>query len=302
MQDWLRQHQPEAYAETLYTCVEISPQLAQLQQHKVAGPPSTTPGATPGTPGGSGRLTGGHAGRFAVRCHDAADAAAWAEHDTRGDSSSSQREAEGQRHCYILACEVLDNLPHDRVWRAGVGRPWQQTMVALPPEDASSGSSSSSLSGSLYHTAQASRPGGGGKTWRARTPEEVLQPLTDPLILHCMEAADAAAAGDGHGDSNASGSNSSSSGGWTGRLASALHRVLAGAAGEVLWLPTGCLKLVGTLHQVRGVKGLIALLLPFCGHNLSKLAPVLDCMHALIPPPVPSTITAGHALGLLLTL
>ena len=36
MQDWLRQHQPELYASCRYTCIEISPSLAQRQQQRVA--------------------------------------------------------------------------------------------------------------------------------------------------------------------------------------------------------------------------------------------------------------------------
>jgi hypothetical protein len=109
MQDWLREEHPAVYQRCQYRCIEISPVLAALQLQKVAE-------------------EGGHAG-FHVRQHDAADAAAWAAADAAeaascssrssrtGDSSSSRSSGSGgssEGHCFIVMCEVLDNLPHDR--------------------------------------------------------------------------------------------------------------------------------------------------------------------------------------------
>jgi uncharacterized membrane protein YgcG len=131
LQDWLREEHPDAYQATQYRCIEISPVLAALQRQHVA-------------------VDGGHALRFAVRRHDAADAAAWAAADAaeaaagagstapssnvgssrpRSSSSSSSsggtgggggvgpangRSSGGDACCFIVMTEVLDNLPHDR--------------------------------------------------------------------------------------------------------------------------------------------------------------------------------------------
>lgn len=127
LQDWLREEHPDAYQATQYRCIEISPVLAALQRQHVA-------------------VDGGHAGRFAVRRHDAADAAAWAAADAAeaaagatapsssadpslpSSSSSSSGGAGGggggepanggssggDACCFIVMTEVLDNLPHDR--------------------------------------------------------------------------------------------------------------------------------------------------------------------------------------------
>jgi hypothetical protein len=109
-QDWLREEHPAAYQRCQYRCIEISPALAALQRQKVA-------------------VEGGHAGVFNVRRHDAADAAAWVAADAEeaascgsrscssGDSGNSRSSSSGgssQGHCFIVMCEVLDNLPHDR--------------------------------------------------------------------------------------------------------------------------------------------------------------------------------------------
>lgn len=78
---WLRQHHPTVYASCHYTCIEISPALAALQQQRVAH-------------------EGGHGDKFSVRRGDACD------HSTWGPASQEQ--------CFVLAMEVLDNMPHDR--------------------------------------------------------------------------------------------------------------------------------------------------------------------------------------------
>jgi hypothetical protein len=54
-----------------------------------------------------------HAARFRVEHRDAADAAGWG--------------APSGEPCFVLALEVLDNLPHDRAVRRGDG--WWETRV-----------------------------------------------------------------------------------------------------------------------------------------------------------------------------
>lgn len=115
-----------------YRCIEISPVLAAIQERRLA--------------------EAGHAERFAVRQHDATDLAAWrrADKTAGGDNgggggagstaaSSSEEGArsgtrgscsgggiggawDAQQHAFVVMCEVLDNLPHDR--RGG----WPRTL------------------------------------------------------------------------------------------------------------------------------------------------------------------------------
>lgn len=251
--------------------MEISPQLAALQLAKVAGgQPQPAPWAAIGrggssfaSSGGSSAasrrvmLTGGHVGRFDVRQHDATDVAAWAAHDAaerrgRGQNHPTSSAAAAaaspaaaaaaepsDEHCFIIACEVLDNLPHDRVWRPSAGDPWQQTLVTLPPAAADGGDSDRACAGS--------RSGGSGVASSSRgsgwTPEEVLAPADDALVRRCMACLDEA-------DAEQAGSSGRGGGGMADRLAAAARRLLAGAAGEAVWLPTGCLRLLDTLHTV----------------------------------------------------
>ncbi|GAB4824262.1 hypothetical protein N2152v2_011308 [Parachlorella kessleri] len=228
LQDWLRQHQPELYASCHYTCIEISPSLAQRQQQRVAA---------------------------AVVQQDGGSEAAW------GPPS--------EEPCYIIMMEVLDNLAHDRVWRQRAGEPWQQTMVAT-----SEGGGSSSIIGSggfaspppqqhqlLQGGQEVARmeqqqfflglEGRRCSVWRGQSFEEVLQPATDPLILRCLDAFEQQPA-----------SEASSGGGpaWTlPPLQRWLDALLVGdPEGEAVYLPTGCLQLLDTLHRVRPRHHLIA--------------------------------------------
>ncbi|CAL5218657.1 g361 [Coccomyxa viridis] len=93
--DHVRSAAPQSYAECSYTSVEISPQLAQVQQHTVADIAS-------------------HASCYEVECRDAGDPAGW--------SSTPDL-------TFILMMEVLDNCPHDRIHRSASSGDWQQTHV-----------------------------------------------------------------------------------------------------------------------------------------------------------------------------
>ena len=97
--DAVRELAPEVYRGMRYTAVEVSAQLAARQAAAVAA--------------------AGHAARYTVERRDAADVAGWGGPDAVP--------------CFVLALEVLDNLPHDRVVRrggAGGGDDWLETRVA----------------------------------------------------------------------------------------------------------------------------------------------------------------------------
>lgn len=57
---------------------------------------------------------GGHASRFKIMESNAWDRSAWGQ---RSDST-----------CFVVATEVLDNLPHDKVVRGAAEEPWQQVI------------------------------------------------------------------------------------------------------------------------------------------------------------------------------
>lgn len=110
LQDYLAANEPLLYASMSYSCIEISPTLAQLQQQTVVH-------------------EAGHShGVFTSIVSDAASPAAWDQAadaaakraaGTTGLSSSSSsshaaRRRDIQQHCFVLMMEVLDNLPHDR--------------------------------------------------------------------------------------------------------------------------------------------------------------------------------------------
>lgn len=80
-QDNLRESHRAIYDECEYTCIEISPQLAALQQQRVTD-------------------QHGHGEHFTVQQKDAADLESWG--------------APSQEHTFLVMAEVLDNMPHDR--------------------------------------------------------------------------------------------------------------------------------------------------------------------------------------------
>eukprot|EP00191_Tetraselmis_sp_GSL018_P003404 CAMPEP_0177611364 /NCGR_PEP_ID=MMETSP0419_2-20121207/20447_1 /TAXON_ID=582737 /ORGANISM="Tetraselmis sp., Strain GSL018" /LENGTH=351 /DNA_ID=CAMNT_0019107079 /DNA_START=334 /DNA_END=1389 /DNA_ORIENTATION=+ len=118
--DHLRESNHEIYASARYTSVEISEELADRQRSKV-------------------EVFGGHAGKFKVQV---------------GDATSKETWKKSESLCYVVALEVLDNLPHDRV----VKRPdeWCETHVLQEAEH--------------------------------QPPREVLKPVKDPTISRCLEA------------------------------------------------------------------------------------------------------------------
>ncbi|PRW05767.1 S-adenosyl-L-methionine-dependent methyltransferase [Chlorella sorokiniana] len=211
--DWLRSEHPTAYARCQYACIEISPVLAALQRRRVA-------------------TEGGHASHFTVRQHDAADAAAWRAADA-AEGSSGGGSSRQDEHAFIVMCEVLDNLPHDRVWRDMGSAEWQQTLVA-----------ESDRYEDLGQWSQHHSRGGEGDYF------ELVQPAADPLIRRCLQAVQACDA-----SADASGARKS---GLALTMARGWRKLVGEATDEVRWLPTGCLQLLDTLQRARPSHTLIA--------------------------------------------
>ena len=95
--DYCKEYSPEVYKTMVYTSIDISSSLSEAQRANVKG---------------AGH--GPEVHRTVVG--DAANVKSW---------GSQSDEA-----CFVIALEVLDNLPHDRVWRPkrGVGE-WMQTEI-----------------------------------------------------------------------------------------------------------------------------------------------------------------------------
>ncbi|KAK9829752.1 hypothetical protein WJX72_007676 [[Myrmecia] bisecta] len=121
--DYLRTHHPSLYEKTRYTCIEISPGLARVQRHVVEV------GAGHGAP------------QFRSVEGDASKRSTW-------PRRTLQR-------CWVVAMEVLDNLPHDRVLEYGSGQ-WQMTVVEP------------------------------GKHATLKVPSQGMRPLDDRLVEDCL--------------------------------------------------------------------------------------------------------------------
>jgi hypothetical protein len=140
------------YSRTRYATLDVSPALAEEAARTVRA--------------------AGHAGLhlFTPTVGDACEPGAWAavaralRRGGGGGASDPPSPLPPPPSPFIILCEVLDNLPHDKAVRTGaVGSPgagWAQAMVAW------------------------AGPGGGGAP-----PAEVHAPLADPLVAACLAAA-----------------------------------------------------------------------------------------------------------------
>jgi hypothetical protein len=130
--------------------------------------------------------------------------------------------------------QVLDNLPHDRVFRSSRHDPWLETLVTS--------------------SQPSSHPSSPSQTEPAIEFRELLAPVRDPLIKRCLAALDP-------GDSDTP-PREPAKANIAGLLT--LAREFFGSIAqpeeglEVLWLPTGALQLLDTLYGARPNMCLIA--------------------------------------------
>ena len=91
--------------------------------------------------------------------------------------------------------------------------------------------------------------------WRRHHPAtggdcfELLQAAADPLILRCLAAMEERSGGGSEG----AGATGRGGSGLALAAARAWRRLVGEGTGEMRWLPTGCLQLLDTLHQVRAL-------------------------------------------------
>lgn len=180
--DWLAENDPEVYAVTKYVSVEISATLAGAQRERLR--------ATP------------HSGRWDALVGDASSPSTWGARDASP--------------CVVLACEVLDNLPHDKAVRADPRgrdgatasdeRPlaWREVRVK----------GSRSKDGSL---------------------RETHAPLSDELLLRALRVRDRVS------------EERDAEGGLLRRLKRSVFERVHSTA----WVPTGALRLFDALHAAR---------------------------------------------------
>ena len=186
--DAVRRRAPKVYEKMRYTSIDISKTLVDAQSARV-------------------RASGHGKGVHTAVVGDATTVEAW---------GATKDEA-----CFVIALEVLDNLPHDRVWRPTRGEGgWTQTIVQK-----------NSTTGAL---------------------EERDAPLEDALIERTLQAidltADLAVSGDG---------GAYQPRGILHSIRSAF-KSLGSSGGEAWFVPTGAVKLMETLHAKRPNHRLVA--------------------------------------------
>ena len=247
--DHVKRVAPEYYADMEYVCVDVSDALADAQERSVTAAGHATFIASSPPKGnrregkGNRRTNAEGRRRFRVERRDARDRRGWGARD--------------ERPCHVIALEVLDNLPHDR--------------VVLPDDFEETAEDDSRGGGALRRFAgwkqtRVVAVDESDASFETREAREVLEPLTDPLILRACEAIYARrhskpliAEEDAYDD--ASGSRALFS-----RIALAAHGALARlsrslqaaaasqmrtASGHVAFVPTGCLALLEALHDAR---------------------------------------------------
>ncbi|KAL0028989.1 hypothetical protein WJX77_009984 [Trebouxia sp. C0004] len=179
--DYLHDHHQEQYARTSYTSFEISPKLAEVQRQKVL-------------------YDGKHRSCYKVAQHDASAPLAWG--------------AVNEQPCVIMLMEVLDNLPHDRVWRQSSEADWQETWI------------------------QSSSPASHDHMQQKHV--EVTKPVADPLVWACLEASQLQPRHLSQSCLHAT-------------LDWALGQVSpsGSGSGQTIWLPTSCLQLLQRICAAR---------------------------------------------------
>jgi Putative S-adenosyl-L-methionine-dependent methyltransferase len=219
--NWLRHYNPEVHATCQYTCIEISPALAELQYQRVVT-----------------EQEGIHEKQFQVVRGDAAEYATW--QIGRGLGKKDEKDEQ----CFVVAMEVLDNLPHDKVIFSeensdgqGSSGQWLEALVAESEENNNYKSTIESY-------------------------KEVYQPVGDPLVHQCLQTwLEMESEGVEEGKFSLA-----SNKGFFQKMMDAAVGAGAGGGGAFnsnndsssIFLPTGALRLFDTLHTVRPNHRLLA--------------------------------------------
>ena len=207
---YVRKHAPAVFAKTEFVSVEISDALAATARRAVRDALDGEKHTQARTNKKSQKSQKSQKSRdsdvYSVVRGDAADRAAWGAADAAP--------------CFVVALEVLDNLPHDKVVLGPRSttealESWFQTRVQLDPE-------------TNKHV------------------EHHAQPLSDALAVRAMAASAAADSAERNARSFAQ------------RVARAAEEALFPPSRAIAYLPTGCLKLLETLHGARPNHRLVA--------------------------------------------
>lgn len=206
---YVRKHAPAVFAKTEFVSVEISDALAATARRAVRDALDGEKHTQARTNKKSQNKTSRDSDVYSVVRGDAADRAAWGAADAAP--------------CFVVALEVLDNLPHDKVVlgerqsrsTTEALESWFQTRVRFDPE-------------TNTHV------------------EHHAQPLSDALAVRAMAASAAADSAERNARSFAR------------RVARAAEEALFPPSRAIAYLPTGCLKLLETLHDARPNHRLVA--------------------------------------------
>jgi len=224
--NWLRQYTPEVHATCQYTCIEISPTLAELQYKRVVM-----------------EQGGVHKNQFQVVRGDAAEIETWEKENfdlNRG--SHSYRVEEEDEPCFVVAMEVLDNLPHDKVVYS--------TEKTSDDNNISLNTSDQGSSGQWLEALVAENLDSNDKSNKSLY-KEIYKPVNDPLIHRCLQIWLDSEATRKQNDFSSFSKNI-----FQKILDVAIHG--GGGGSREIFLPTGALRLFDTLHRVRPNHRLLA--------------------------------------------
>ncbi|CAI7925100.1 unnamed protein product, partial [Closterium sp. NIES-54] len=173
-----------------------------------------------------------------VAVFDAADVRGWG--------------APSNEPCFILLFEVLDNLPHDRVQWSRESSEWEETRVKHAGREGEAEEKERAGKRHDGEVEEARRRHLEGREGAGRL-YEVLRPISDPLIRRCLAAVLNKSPTSATASSSSNSITSSGGGGMLARLSASLQGLLASVVGgeRVIWLPTGCLRLLEAIYTAR---------------------------------------------------